>query len=99
MKRKLTTTDALEAFRLARLGSTLDTILLNFRQRGVVCSRQTIWRAVQEVSTAQERIALARATGNFDLVSVGEALAAVETEPNQSSLKELVQNVAPSTGH
>jgi transposase-like protein len=77
----------MSAFRFHALGNTLDNIHMIFKLEGIQVSRQTIWRAVREVTTAKERIESARRTGNYDVLSVGEAVIALEQEPNQSSLK------------
>jgi hypothetical protein len=70
-KNGMTTTEALSAWKLAQDGRTLDEIkaLLGLR-----CSRVCVWRSIRKVTTADERIKAASASGNFEPLCVGEML-------------------------
>jgi len=75
MRKVISTAQALEAARLSASGFKLDQIvaMLGLQRR----ARSAVWRAIREVTTAQERIAVARRTGCYDTLSVGEAVAAM----------------------
>jgi hypothetical protein len=75
MTKVISTSQALEAAQLTRNGFKLDHIvaMLGLTKR----SRSAVWRAIRDVTTAEERIALYRRTGRSDVLSVGEAVAAL----------------------
>lgn len=77
MKRAMTSTQCVEAKALAEGGKTLEQIRAKL---GLKCSRQSVWRAVRSVTTAEERIASYRRTGIYDALDVGEMLIALEPE-------------------
>ena len=83
--RAMTSTQALEAAQLSKLGLSVEGIRV---QMGLKCSRQTVWRAVRKVMTTQERITAARKSGNYDFLSTGEAVIALEPDRPKGGLTD-----------
>lgn len=78
MEKALTPEQSIAAARLVESGVSLETAR---QMLGLDCSRQTVWRAVRAVTTAEERIARARRTGSVEGLDIGEILALDEPEP------------------
>lgn len=76
MRSVLTGQLAIEARRLSEAGVSLSEITSRL---GISPGqRQSVWRAIRRVTTAAERIAAARRTGDYTALTCGEALMALD---------------------
>lgn len=94
METLMTSLQKLEAWRLKSTGLTLDEVCARL---GLQCSKQTVWRGIHEVTTADERIKNARRTGNYEVLDLGEILIALSFDDDERAPLSEEPN-APTAG-